>query len=129
MFTGEVWCLLFRAFMPKRSIFSTDPPHYESLPFKWLLQSSTFTRLSPCTGIFIFLPGQAHLSFSVLFNVLTNLIEMMEKIYGIWSRSTLCFFLLSLARWQKNHLHMRIWSFWEWCGAKLLGIRRNADQP
>lgn len=90
MFTGGFGCLLFRTFMPERSMFSTGPPHYEYLPFKWLFHSSTFTRLSPSTGIFIFLPGQAHLSFPVLFNVLTDLIEMTQKIYGIWSWSTLC---------------------------------------
>lgn len=36
----------------------------------------------PSTGVFIFLQGQAHLSFCILFKVLTDLIEM-TVIYGI----------------------------------------------
>lgn len=119
--------------MRKRSIFSTGPLHYESFSFKWLFESSTFTRLSPCTGAFIvsiFLQGQAHLSFSILFNVLTDLIEMTGKIYGIWSLSTLCFFFFFFF-WQDDKKIIYTWGIdtcWEWCGYKLPGILRNAER-
>lgn len=78
----------------------------------------------PCTAVFIFLQGQTHLSFSILFNVLTDLIEMTVKIYGIWSLCTLCFFFfLSLARWQRKIIYTwGIDTCWEWGTSKSLDV-------